>query len=208
MIDLPRIRQLLDDVDWKPDERALLDAALRELQAAQERTRPTLQTLFGTHQPPPAEDLALHFVVPRPPAAKNSRRIYRTGPTCPACRKGSGHLGSSMSDEARKAVDDVKVQAIDALRRQAPHAYEERRPLLLDDDVRLEIVHNVHADTVDVLARRAGPCPKGTTGRKRDVVNVPELICDALQGIAFKNDNQVVDLRCFRNLGPNTHGEQ
>lgn len=200
--ELRRLRTLLGDVEWTAPERALLDAALLELEQPQ-RTKPTLQTLFGQtpEEPPPAQDLAISFRIPRPPAAKNSRRIYRTGPTCRLCNNRSGPLGTAMSDEAAAAVEGIQAAAIDALRRQAPQAFGERRPLLVDEDARIEVVHYVANDVVDVLVRSAGPKPKGTTGRKRDVHNVPELICDTLQGIAFANDNQVVDLRCWRSLG-------
>lgn len=203
--ELQRLRTLLNDVEWEPAERALFDAALLELERPQQQ-KPTLQTLFGQApaEPAPAADLALHFRIPRPPAAKNSRRIYRTGPKCRACNNPMGPLGTAMSDEAAAAVAGIQAAAIDALRRQAPQAFGERRPLLVDEDARIEVVHYVANDVVDVLVRSAGPKPKGTTGRKRDVHNVPELICDTLQGIAFANDNQVVDLRCWRSLGAAT----
>lgn len=166
--------------------------------------RPTAAQLFAD----PIADAAievptLRFTVPTPPAAKNSRRIFRTGAVCPKCRKPTGHLGSSMSDEARHAREKIIEEAVDALRRQAPQAFSERRPLLPDEDVGVTVVHNVKNDTADVVIEKRGPKPagKGPTGRRRDVTNVPELVLDAVQGIAYHNDNQVADLRVWRNVG-------
>jgi len=45
-----------------------------------------------------------------------------------------------------------------------------------------------------------GPKPKGKTGRKRDLQNLQEGILDGLQGLAFKDDNQVVMLHMHRDV--------
>jgi hypothetical protein len=199
--DVGRLQALLADVEWNPDEQRLIAAALAELRAARERAKPTAQSLFGFHQPPPDDDLALSFVIPTPPAAKNSRNVFRTGPTCPVCKKRSGQIVSAMNDDAEKAVKTIRMESIAALKRQAPHAFEAKAPLLPDEDVRLELVHHVASETCSVLVRRVAAKPKGVTGRRRDVVNLPEIVCDALQRVAFADDRQITQLQVWRDLG-------
>ena len=63
--------------------------------------------------------------------------------------------------------------------------------MAVDDEVCVRMVHDVASDVLHVRVYNMGPRSRGRTGRKRDVVNMPELVLDALQGIAFTNDRQV-----------------
>lgn len=61
------------------------------------------------------------------------------------------------------------------------------------DDVHVSAVHNVDDDTVTVTMRRAGaPRQVGRkTGRRRDVHNLLDTLCDAMQGVVYGDDKQV-----------------
>lgn len=190
--DISRLEVILDDVVWTEDEKALVDEAVRFLRALTEAKRPTLETLFGLERErKPDVDIALSFTIPRPMSSKNTQKLTARGGTPRRYRP----------KEVDEMQNTIRARCLAAMQRQAPQAYAERRPLFRDEDVRIEMVHNVHQDTCDVLVRRIGPKPKGLAGRRCDVHNLPELVCDAIQRIAYKNDNQVCDLRVFRNLG-------
>lgn len=207
--DLQRLRDLLASFDLSTAEKDLVDAAMIELEGAIARSKPTAQTLFGQHQPQPVVDLALRLVLPFVPLSMKNTQALGVVPCAP---RGKQRIPwrpiRYVTHEARAQIEDIQARAVRALRVQAPHAFEQQRPLLVDEDARVEMVHNVRNETYDVLIRHAGAKPKGFTGRGRDVHNMPELVCDALQGIAYRNDNQVVDLRVWRNAGdPTTNGE-
>lgn len=65
------------------------------------------------------------------------------------------------------------------------------KPLFGTDEVSIRITRRVAANVVEVEVTNLGPPPKGRTGRDRDTQNLGDSICDALQGIAYRNDNQV-----------------
>lgn len=75
-------------------------------------------------------------------------------------------------------------------------------PLFGDHEVGVELTWHVPTDRVLVTARDLGPRPKGRTGRRRDVTNLPELLLDAAQGLLYANDNQVAELTVRRALTP------
>jgi hypothetical protein len=69
-----------------------------------------------------------------------------------------------------------------------------------DRDVAVRMVAYPLKQRVEVTVTDAGPKPKGSTGRRRDLHNLAEVILDALQGVAFENDNQVARLEMERRL--------
>lgn len=159
--------------------------------------KPTVQQLFAEPVVPITASLpSLHFTIPTPPSSKNTQQlrvIYgRNGKPVPTRYR---------PKEVMVATEQIQEAACEALRLQAPTCYRARTPLLSDEDAQVEMVHNVQNESVDVVVRGIGARPKGRTGRRRDVVNLPELVLDAMQGIAFGNDNQVADLRVWRNVG-------
>lgn len=66
-------------------------------------------------------------------------------------------------------------------------------PLFGSDDVSITMRHAFVDDTVEVVVRRLGAAAvvDGKTGRRRDLLNLWDTLCDALQGIAYNNDNQI-----------------
>jgi hypothetical protein len=67
-------------------------------------------------------------------------------------------------------------------------------------DISAVFVHNVARDTLTITIEGLGPKPRGTTGRKRDLQNLQDAALDALQGILYKNDNQITHLLMTRNV--------
>lgn len=204
--DLDRLAKLAD-ATWGPEERSLMLAAVAEIRALRKcKDKPTALGLLFPDGPLAGERTepvpSLRFVIPTPPSSKNARRARRL-PT--------GLIIQYRPKEIVQATEAIQATAIAALKAQAPRCYSERAPLLPDEDVEVVMVHNVRNDTLDVTVTKRGPCPsksKGATGRKRDVVNLPELVLDAIQRIAYRNDNQVCDLRVWRNVGtPSTATE-
>lgn len=129
----------------------------------------------------------LTFTIPVPPSTKNSRRILKHGR-----RRIVAKSKAAMS--AMRSIQDLAIQELHRRALRPPPF----NPLFGDDDVAVDITHNVEADTVTISVWSAGPRGKGKTGRKRDLQNLQEGILDALQGILFENDNQVTELRMRR----------
>lgn len=142
----------------------------------------------------------LRFTIERPPAKKNEKQARRVGTPCGSCKLPMGPVVQYDSHEVKKSVVQIQDVAVAALRTQQPECYRARRALLLDEDVRVEMVHHVHAEALEVRIYNAGPKPRGRTGRRNDVANLPEIVLDALQGIAFHNDNQVTRLEVMRSI--------
>jgi len=200
-VDVERLATLLADVEWTPDEQRLVQQAIEELRTARRPALATVASLFDLEQRPVVDDVALRFVIATPPSSKNEQKMR----VIPGGKRGLGIPIRYRPAEVVEHVRQIQDAAVRALQRQAPRCYAESRPLLEDDDARVEMVHNVHNETLDVLVRRIGDPPKkGRTGRRRDVHNLPELVCDAIQRIAFRNDNQICDLRVWRNIGTPT----
>lgn len=178
---------------------ASMRATIDALNKANEESKPTAREMLLAAQNEAAKaGPSMRFVVATPPSSKNSRKLAVIG----------GRPRMYRPAEVVAATEAIQRAAVAALKRQAPRFFSERRPLLLDDDAAVEMVHNVANETLDVTVTRRGPKPKGTTGRKRDVTNLPELVLDAIQRIAYANDNQVCDLRVWRNIGtPTTDGD-
>jgi Holliday junction resolvase RusA-like endonuclease len=174
---------------------AYITSVLCKIDAALEASKPTMRELFSEPLSPYAPTAtpmpSLHFVIPTPPSSKNSKGMAVI----------AGRARMFRKREVVQATKQIQEIACEALRQQAPTCYRSRVPLLQDEDAQVEMVHNVANESVDVTVRGMGPRPKGRTGRRRDVVNLPELVLDAIQRIAFANDNQVADLRVWRNVG-------
>lgn len=127
----------------------------------------------------------IRFKIPTPASSKNSRMLVTIG----------GRPRSIKNAKARASAADVIEAAANAMRMAAARRID-------DDDVRVTIVYDVESETCAVEVASIGPRPKGRTGRRRDVANLPEVVLDALQGIAYGNDNQVADLRVVRRAIP------
>ena len=127
----------------------------------------------------------LEFVIPVPASSKNSRILTRD-----AC----GRPRSFPSRAARRSAEQIKSaaqEAIDKAKAAGDFKESEGGTLFGDDEVAVEVSHDVPTDTVKVRLWSLGPRVKGRSGRKRDVQNCPEQLLDALQNLAYRNDNQV-----------------
>lgn len=77
------------------------------------------------------------------------------------------------------------------------------------DSVEMCIVHDVDADELLVTVTWSGADPvpprRGEgykkTGRQRDLQNLQEAVCDALQGILYDDDRQIDSLHMRRHRG-------
>lgn len=124
----------------------------------------------------------LSFVLPLPPSSKNARRA-RLLP--------NGRIIQFRPRDIVTATEQIQTIALQAMR-------EAGATLIEDDDVHMSLIYEVERNCVRVEVNAGPPRPKGRTGRKRDAVNLPELICDALQGIAYTNDRQIARLFVLR----------
>jgi Holliday junction resolvase RusA-like endonuclease len=119
------------------------------------------------------------FTVSVPASTKNRRRLVRT-------RRG---IRSLTSKEGEESLREVAAAARRALTNSiGMHSLLSH---FGDHSVAMSIVHDVQAETCTVTVRDMGPRPKGKTGRKRDLQNLQEAICDGIQGIVIDNDNQI-----------------
>jgi len=131
----------------------------------------------------------LTFTIPVPASTKNSRRIIRRG----------NRTYSLPSKRAEESMREIRAAAIKELEKWQDYAAP-GETLFGDDDIGVVIRHRVADDTVIVEVWSLGPRPKGKTGRKRDLQNLQEGILDGLQGLAYKDDNQVVMLHMHRDV--------
>ena len=133
------------------------------------------------------------FSIPVPASTKNSRILVR----------GRGRPMSLPSKAARRSVEQIRAAVIRVVEEGlAAGLLEARGPTLFgDDEIAVDVTHNVQDDTVSVKVWSIGPKPKGKTGRKRDLQNLQEGILDTLQGILYSNDSQVSWLQMTRSIG-------
>lgn len=133
----------------------------------------------------------VEFTTDVPAAKKNRPQMIRPGD-----RKGPRVIlipsKEAIADEKR-----IKAQVRELLG-------EPGAPVFGEDDVRVTIRYLAKAGAIEVLAESIGPRPRGFTGRRRDLANIPEALLDALQGVVFKNDNQVADLHIVRDISDAT----
>ncbi|MEO0479615.1 MAG: RusA family crossover junction endodeoxyribonuclease [Planctomycetota bacterium] len=118
----------------------------------------------------------------------------------PVCKKNnmrSGFGRPRKSEKVRHSEQDIQAAAIEARGRMG-------KPLIVDHDVSMLIEHDVATDEVDITISDVGPaqCVPGTskTGRKRDIQNLVDVICDALEGIGYTNDNQIAEILIKRKV--------
>lgn len=125
---------------------------------------------------------AIAMVIPVPRSKKNNKALLRRGR---AVRIG----WSKQIKRQERAIAIIAASVLGGC-----------EPLFGADDVELLAEHDVQSDTVQVRVRRVGPPRRvggraaGRTGRRRDVPNLLESICDALNGVVYGDDRQIV--RC------------
>ena len=133
------------------------------------------------------KQVRLTFTIPVPASTKNSRRLIRRGRRVMS-------LPSKRAEVSMREIRDAALRALEEYE-MAPG-----ETLFGDDDIGVVIRHRVPDDTVIVEVWSLGPRPKGKTGRKRDLQNLQEGILDCLQGLAYKDDNQVAMLHMHRDV--------
>ena len=130
----------------------------------------------------------VQFRLPRPVQSLKNRRqlgwrkVVRPGAVVkkvPVTRK---------SSEQKADIDMVRRYAQVALARAGTSCFAP------DDMIRIDIGHFVKTDEVVVRLLKIGTLPSGERGEKRgtkrDVHGLIELVCDALNGVAWHDDSQ------------------
>lgn len=174
-----------------PDDTAALRARIKELEAEVRayrehtcRMRRRIESL-QLERAADARPVVLEFTLPFVPhSLKNGQQVLR-----------KGRFNTVVCSDAAQADKEAMVPILERAMAKLP----KRRPLLPDQCVGIEIEHNVADDTTTVRLRELGPKRKGKTGRRRDVMNLADIVCDALQRAQFyANDNQVEQCRLVR----------
>ena len=152
--------------------------------------------------------LSISFRTPTTVSVKNSRRIVR----------GRGGRPRSIKTERQRAcLARVREDCLAAMRAAGVPGVGEGPDgaLTIDaalwgrDSVEMHIVHDVDADELLVTVTWSGSDPvpprRGEgyrkTGRARDLQNLQEAVCDALQGILYDDDRQIDALHMRRHRG-------
>jgi len=131
---------------------------------------------------------ALEFSVPVVASLKNSRKItFRRG-----------RIRTEKSDAAKASLDEVRVAALQQIRRISKGIGQ--GSLFGDDDVAVRVRYDADKELCHVRVQSMGPKPQGRTGRSRDLQNLIEAICDGLNGIAWDDDRQVTVVVMRRRL--------
>jgi len=123
----------------------------------------------------------VEFVLPFVPGSKHNRKaVHRTR---------DGGVRVRWQAAVMREQADVALMASRAVT-----AVGATQPWQPDHDVDLVIRHHVGSGEVEVSARDMGPPAEtvdGRTGRRRDIQNLSELICDAMSGVVYTDDRQV-----------------
>ncbi len=127
------------------------------------------------HSPGPAQRVRL--VIPTPCSGKNSRRVVRFG----------SRPGLIKSEQALETEADVRARILFAVRGCA-------LPLFGLDEVEVRLRYFPERELCEVVVERIGPPPAIPNWRRRDVGNLHDVVLDAMQRVAFANDNQVARL--------------
>lgn len=135
--------------------------------------------------------MQIEFTIPTPPSLKNGKRLGR--------QFGSTRTTMRVSSAVRSAMRLVQQEArAAAIAAETDTVLDE--PTFGDDDIGVEMIHHAKSGELTVRVWSEGPRPRRFTGRKRDLQNLQDGVLDALQGVLFANDNQVVNLTMQRRL--------
>lgn len=127
---------------------------------------------------------SVRIVIPTPCTGKNSRRLVRFGDR-PALIK---------SKDALATEQQVRAAIVHACRGFAKPGAS----MFGKDEVRVTMRHHVERELCEVIVESAGQRPDVKYWRSRDVQNLPDVVLDAMQGVAYDNDNQVAHLSVER----------
>lgn len=126
-----------------------------------------------------------------PASKKNRQRILRSS------RTGRPFISSSRAARA----DEEFVRH---LAEQAVSAAGCAEPVFPQQSVELELLVDPFLQTTRVRVRAIADKPiRGASGRRSDLHNALDGLCDALQGVVYANDNQVARINARRLLTPN-----
>jgi len=123
------------------------------------------------------EDTDFFIDIDTPASGKNRRQLVWIG----------GKPRLIKSKEANRTAKHTRSRAIKAMAKRDA-------PVHPTDDVEVVMRYYVAEERCTVSVRSLRPRPKGRTGRKRDLSNLPDVVLDAIQGFAYANDNQVARL--------------
>lgn len=128
---------------------------------------------------------SVSFLIPPPKSKKNNKALIVIN--------GRTRVGTAKCIKDQEAAIRMHVaRAVPLL---------EAGPLFGDvHDVGLELVHLIEKDLVQVTVYRLGDAVEvaGRTGRRRDVPNLFESVCDALEGLLYENDRQIACVKAER----------
>lgn len=123
--------------------------------------------------------------------------------TCeaPASKKNRGSIikvnGRPMILPNKQALrDEAEIRGL------LHDRYGGTAPRFADHDVEVEVVFEPRFNRAHVTVKAVRQRPKGFTGRRRDLSNILEALCDALQGPLLTNDSQVSKITIERVLEP------
>lgn len=117
------------------------------------------------------------FECPTPPSKKNRRQA---------------HMPNFEALRAQKVLEE-HLNVLMAQRKL-------EAPIWPDEDIEIVQMYYPRETKSVVTVRAIGDKPRHYTGRRRDIVNTWDVICDALQRRVFSNDNQIADARVIRCL--------
>jgi len=129
--------------------------------------------------------MQIEFTIPAPPSLKNNVRIGRGRMRKAGNVRAAMRLIRQVASRAAIAAETDTVLDV---------------PTFGDDDIGVEMIHHAKSGELTVRVWSEGPRPRRFTGRKRDLQNLQDGVLDALQGVLFANDNQVVSLTMQRRL--------
>lgn len=119
----------------------------------------------------PQREEEFRITVPAPPSKKNGR---------------VGHRPSNVSLQAQTMIREAVLTAI------ARHA-----PLWPKDDVQMRVEYDASSRLLTARVSQLRP-QQAPYDRRRDVPNLFDVICDALEGAVYVNDNQIARLSAER----------
>ena len=129
----------------------------------------------------------------RPPVSGRGPIIMRTVFSIPGVPRGKGRprfsskSGSVYTDEKTKAYEDLIKDSFD---RQVGWSFLSEDPLRMQIDAYYPIPKRTAKYRADLmLSGRVFPT------KKPDADNIAKIVCDALNGIAYTDDSQIVDIQ-------------